>query len=66
MKYIFITPVNEYINIMPIPGIPSLISTLENNGVDCEYINLNAAFDKWLLSNTLKIKEYLDIFKECL
>ena len=42
MLYLFLKPVIYASDIMPIPGIPSLIGVLENNGINCQYINLNA------------------------
>ncbi len=54
MKYLFITPINEHYNLIPLIGIPSLISILENSGVECEHINLNAEFNKTLLHSNLK------------
>ena len=69
MKYIFVVPIMRYYFI-PIPGISSLISILEREGVECEYLNLDAEYFEYLDSekvllynNRLKIfyknKEYL-------
>ena len=58
MKYLFIAPVKETSDIIPLPGIPSLIGILENKGINCEYINLNAELLDYL--DNKKIADYIE------
>ncbi len=80
MKYLFIVPVKEFLDILPLPGIPSLIGVLENKNIDCEYINLNAELIDYLdnekiltyiehllfFYNEKKYMNYPDYFREIL
>ena len=54
MQYIFVTPVTMESDIIPLPGIPSLMGVLEDKYLDCEYINLNSGFIEYLDNEKLK------------
>lgn len=54
MQYIFVTPVTMESDIIPLPGIPSLMGVLEDKYIDCEYINLNSGFIEYLDNEKLK------------
>lgn len=78
MKYIFVNPVIMNSDSIPIPGIPLLISILENTGVETEYINLNADYVRYLTTDKIKnnykqfekfyneneYKNYPEVFKD--
>ncbi len=61
MKYLFIRPVNLLTNTIILPGIPSLIGILEDNGIECEYINLESDYLKY--STPEKLKQYYGLLK---
>jgi radical SAM superfamily enzyme YgiQ (UPF0313 family) len=44
MKYLFVKPQSLSIELLPTPGIPSLMGILENNNIECEYIDLNSEY----------------------
>ena len=54
MKYLFIKPICETWDRMPLIGIPSLIGILENAGVESEYINLDSEYNRTLLNFDLR------------
>ena len=64
MLYLFLKPVIYASDIMPIPGIPSLIGVLENNGINCQYINLNADYLDYLDNNKI-LQEYNKFLSFC-
>lgn len=61
MKYLFIRPVNLLTNTIILSGIPSLIGILEDNGIECEYINLESDYLKY--STPEKLKQYYGLLK---
>lgn len=61
MKYLFIRPVNLLTNTIILPGIPSLIGILEDNGIECEYIELESDYLKY--STPEKLKQYYSLLK---
>lgn len=75
MKYFFVKPVSMHYSDCIIPGIPSLIGILENENVECKYINLNLRYNDYLtkekfvnyynsLNKFYKEKEYLN-YPQC-
>ena len=61
MKYLFIKPVSLLTNMLILPGIPSLIGILEDNGIECEYIELESDYLKY--STPEKLKQYYSLLK---
>jgi len=61
MKYIFIVPVVYFCDMMPLPGIPSLIGILQHNNIESKYLNLNTKYLEFL--NTEKITAYSELLK---
>ncbi len=59
MKYLFISPVVSRPDVMPLPGIPSLIGILEKNGIESEYLNLNGEYLR-----SLDIEEFIKYIKD--
>lgn len=62
MKYLFVCPKLNRADIIPTPGIPTLIGILEKNGMESEYINLNVEYLRWI--NTKDIIFYLELLSK--
>ncbi len=54
MKYLFVKPVSYVSSTVPLCGIPSLLGVLENEKINCEYIDLDSVYLK-----SFKVTDFL-------